>query len=265
MYPQVRTFSEENNLPSKAILIVDNCPAHGKDPLESDDGQIILVFLPPNVTAILQPMDQGPIKHLKMIYRNRLLSRVVNQSSNTDESVLSLLKKHSIRDAIILLKEAWDDISTSTLKSCWGKVLDYDEDDYTDEDMIPISELMQNASVMAETQRQLEAINPDHAFTIEEIDEWNNDLVDENDPIDDASDSDEESGEMVDDAAATDTKTTHTAALNHLNELLKWCNDHAEYGEKHITALLNIRPDIDKAIKNQPTKQTTINDFFRRT
>ncbi|CAD6216098.1 GSCOCG00011289001-RA-CDS, partial [Cotesia congregata] len=54
----------------KILLIVDNCPAHCKvDNLKF----IKLVFLPPNVTSVLQPMDQGVIKSLKTHYRKLLV------------------------------------------------------------------------------------------------------------------------------------------------------------------------------------------------
>lgn len=38
--------------------------------LQSDDGNIIAYFLPPNVIAAVQPMDQNLIKLTKLIYRS---------------------------------------------------------------------------------------------------------------------------------------------------------------------------------------------------
>lgn len=49
------------------ILMVDNCTAHCKMTLNN----IKLVFLPPNTTSVLQPMDQGVIKCLKGYYRKK--------------------------------------------------------------------------------------------------------------------------------------------------------------------------------------------------
>ena len=47
-------------LPPKAVLVLDNCPAHPEaEELISDDGNIFAHFLPPNVTSLIQPMDQG--------------------------------------------------------------------------------------------------------------------------------------------------------------------------------------------------------------
>lgn len=45
----------------KVLLIVDHCSAHTAD---VDLKAITLVFLPPNTTAALQPVDQGVIKNI---------------------------------------------------------------------------------------------------------------------------------------------------------------------------------------------------------
>lgn len=43
----------------KVILFIDNCPAH---PKEIPTDNVKIVFLPPNATSRLQPLDQGVIK-----------------------------------------------------------------------------------------------------------------------------------------------------------------------------------------------------------
>ena len=57
--PYVRKELTSLGLENKAVLVLDNCPA---DPdaeyLVSDDGKIIALYLPPNVTSLIQPMDQ---------------------------------------------------------------------------------------------------------------------------------------------------------------------------------------------------------------
>ena len=52
-------------------LIIDNCPAH---PSISNLTYVQFVFLPPNTTSILHPMDQGDIRSLKAHYRGRVVS-----------------------------------------------------------------------------------------------------------------------------------------------------------------------------------------------
>ncbi|CAB3224322.1 unnamed protein product [Arctia plantaginis] len=47
---------------SKVLLIVDNAPTHPTaELLERENGQFKTTFLPPNVTSLLQPMDQSVI------------------------------------------------------------------------------------------------------------------------------------------------------------------------------------------------------------
>ena len=61
-----RTFRMEGR---KIALLIDNCPVH---PSVSDLTNVQLVFLPPNTTSVLQPMDQGVIRSLKAHYRGEL-------------------------------------------------------------------------------------------------------------------------------------------------------------------------------------------------
>jgi len=60
-------------------------------------------------------MDQGIIQNLKVHYRKRLLRRrILAIDSNSDFS-LNLL------NAVYLLKQAWDDVTPTTLANCFRK------------------------------------------------------------------------------------------------------------------------------------------------
>lgn len=55
----------------KALLILDNCSAHPSDgELKSKDGKVTAQFLPPNVTSLIQPMDQGVLETLKRLCKS---------------------------------------------------------------------------------------------------------------------------------------------------------------------------------------------------
>ena len=62
----------------EAVLLLDNCAAH-PDVVElvSESGRIVAKFLPPNVTLLIQPMDQGVLVALKRIYKKKLLSKLI--------------------------------------------------------------------------------------------------------------------------------------------------------------------------------------------
>ncbi|XP_046564778.1 jerky protein homolog-like [Haliotis rubra] len=69
--PAVRQYLQR--LEEKAILLMDNCPAHPPTTtLILHDGKIRAVLLPKNTTSLLQPMDQGIIQAYKSHYRRGL-------------------------------------------------------------------------------------------------------------------------------------------------------------------------------------------------
>ncbi|GBM17648.1 Jerky [Araneus ventricosus] len=72
--PEVKESFKSFGLPedTKAILLLDNCKAHPPvDELVS--GHIVATLLPPNVTSLIQPMDQRVIQNFKCFYRRSFI------------------------------------------------------------------------------------------------------------------------------------------------------------------------------------------------
>ena len=68
----------ERRLEEKALLLLDNCRAHSPaNTLRSDDGKFCVMFMPPNTTSIIQPLDQGIISSFKRHYRTDLVKDIV--------------------------------------------------------------------------------------------------------------------------------------------------------------------------------------------
>lgn len=64
--PTVRKRLPELGVEPKVVLLLDNCSAHPNiDDLVSSDGKIRATFLPPNVTSLIRPMDQGILESIK--------------------------------------------------------------------------------------------------------------------------------------------------------------------------------------------------------
>ncbi|GFV08471.1 tigger transposable element-derived protein 1 [Trichonephila clavipes] len=53
--PEVEAYKKEKSLDFKVLLIVDNAASHP----ELEHPNVQLVFLPPNTTSLIQPLDQG--------------------------------------------------------------------------------------------------------------------------------------------------------------------------------------------------------------
>lgn len=94
----------------KILVLVDNCPAHCK--IENLTN-INLMFLPPNVTSVLQPMDQGIIRSFKCHFRKLLILKFIEHSENKN--------KISVLQAIRFMAEAWNAVTEETIKNCFKK------------------------------------------------------------------------------------------------------------------------------------------------
>ncbi|XP_050304065.1 jerky protein homolog-like [Anthonomus grandis grandis] len=102
--PEVTEFLQSQNLPVKAMLLLDNAASHPPaEQLRSDDGSIFTVYMPPNVTSLIQPLDQNAIRLTKLFYRKNLLSQIIG----TNQDIGDALKHISLKDAILNFALAW--------------------------------------------------------------------------------------------------------------------------------------------------------------
>lgn len=119
--PKVKRFLKERNLPEKAILVLDNAGTHPHE-LECEDAPgIKLLFLPANVTSLIQPMDQGVIECMKRRYRRKLLSEILGKMDTDSVDLISALKQINIKDVIYMTAESYNEIPSTTLVKSWRK------------------------------------------------------------------------------------------------------------------------------------------------
>lgn len=116
----------------KILLLVDNCSAHPKiDTLKC----IELVFFPPNVTSVLQPMDQGVIRSLKSHYRKQVVVKIITAIDEGEAEKITLL------DAIMMLSAAWRKVTKSTIAHCFRHAgLRINNNEFEEEDELPLAE-----------------------------------------------------------------------------------------------------------------------------
>ncbi|CAB1104665.1 unnamed protein product [Ectocarpus sp. CCAP 1310/34] len=77
----------------KVALLWDNCPGHR---IKNDDPQIVIIFLPPNVTSVFQPMDMG--------------CRGLNEAGQP-----------TMLDVTEILSQKWESFLDQTVIRCWLK------------------------------------------------------------------------------------------------------------------------------------------------
>ncbi|XP_015429410.1 PREDICTED: jerky protein homolog-like [Dufourea novaeangliae] len=119
--PEVVNFLKSKNLPQKAILLLENVSSH---PLISElkVGEIRAIFFPPNVTSLIQPLDQGIIEDMKNRYITNLLTYIINAQED-GLNYIEAMDSFSLKNAIELISDAWDQITHQRISNCWNKLL----------------------------------------------------------------------------------------------------------------------------------------------
>lgn len=121
--PAVKTYLIEKNLPLKALLLMDNAPAHPPG-VEEELGKGYkfseVMFLPPNTTPLIQPMDQNVIASFKKLYTKALFERCFEVTSETELTLREFWKNHfNILHCLRLIDKAWGQVSVRSLQSAW--------------------------------------------------------------------------------------------------------------------------------------------------
>lgn len=78
-----------------------------------------------------------------------------------------------------MLKSAWDELPNGVLVKAWNKIKNWDEDQYENEDNVPLSTLIEPNveynSTIQEVQLLLSKIGINVEMSIEDIESWNED------------------------------------------------------------------------------------------
>lgn len=101
----------------KILLFIDNCPSHSKSSINHELKSVKLVYLPPNYTSKLQPLDAGIIQNLKHSYRKRILANSIRFMEETNSR-----KTVDVLEAIRTVADAWHtDVKPETIQNCFRK------------------------------------------------------------------------------------------------------------------------------------------------
>ncbi|XP_023237333.1 jerky protein homolog-like, partial [Centruroides sculpturatus] len=116
--PEVKKHQLITGNSGNVLLLIDNAPSHL--------GKFKVVYLPPNVIPILQPMDQGVIESFKRYYRKALL-RMIIIGEKCEKTIQQVYAEINLKDTMYMAAETWATVKDSTLATAWNKLLPSDE------------------------------------------------------------------------------------------------------------------------------------------
>ncbi|XP_003738250.1 tigger transposable element-derived protein 6-like [Galendromus occidentalis] len=103
----------------KILLFADNATCH-KLEASVTLKNIRLIFMPPNTTSLIQPMDQGIIRATKAHYRSQVM-RLFLRDLESGRAIEECAKSIDVLKALHLLRQAWSQISRETIQNCFKK------------------------------------------------------------------------------------------------------------------------------------------------
>ncbi|XP_042240612.1 tigger transposable element-derived protein 1-like [Homarus americanus] len=117
--PFIENVKTKLNLSNKALVLMDNTSSHPKHLCSVNKG-INLTFFPPNVTSLIQPMDQGIIALLKRYYLKYTMIQIA-EAMNKDNNMTAATfwKSYTIKDAITNITLAWKSVPETELNGVW--------------------------------------------------------------------------------------------------------------------------------------------------
>ncbi|XP_040073753.1 tigger transposable element-derived protein 6-like [Ixodes scapularis] len=246
----------------KILLILDNCSAHHVNPQLN---AVTLMFLPPNATAKLQPLDMGIIRNFKVCYRRRVIERLLiaigRPSARGPQLTISLM------NAVEMLKASWMEVRSGSIKNCFRKAgisfspakqspAEASQDDAQSIDSTLWTQAVA-ASLTEEGQTWDDFVDADEDVIVSEsasdeaiVREVRQDIA--------ASDDEEDDEDDVGDGVAPSPPVSTATALGHIASLKQLVYARG-LSDVHIDQLSNLESAI---IGSALRKQTAITDFL---
>lgn len=100
-------------------LLLDNAGCH-RPGLKDKYSNINVIFLPPNTTSKLQPLNLGINQNFKVHYRKLFLRFVISKIDECD-TPSEVIKSVNILQAIRWVAQAWEAVSKDTVSKCFRK------------------------------------------------------------------------------------------------------------------------------------------------
>lgn len=253
--PEVEKHLQSKNLPRKALLILDNATTHPSVDIIKD-GEIKAMFLPPNVTSLCQPMDQGVLVTLKKLYRKKLLSCLI-EGIDEGLDLVEKLKQIDMLDVIGWISESWDELNPLTLVRSWRKLLDHEGNEFKEE--INDNELV----------TMMERIPGCEGSSECDVRDWMNEDGEAEPTLDEdivsalkSREENEEDSDYDEEDSNQNSKLTHSEGLKFIEGTLQYLQEQGA-AAMDILFLRRIRDEAARR-RNKSEKQMKITNFFVR-
>ena len=152
--PDARLKCAQQGIPFKVMLIMDNAPCHPH--IISDlHPNVKVVFLPPNTTSLVQPLDQEVIANVKRFYHTKMFDLLRSKTETCEEiqeiraedldgdadidepipepvlppdapqvltpemTVCEFWRKFTVKQALELIHLSWQEINEDTIHHAW--------------------------------------------------------------------------------------------------------------------------------------------------
>ncbi|XP_029410189.1 tigger transposable element-derived protein 2-like [Nannospalax galili] len=256
----------------KILLFLDSCSAHPPPELLVKSN-VFSIYLPHNVTSLIQPCNQGILRSLKSKYKHFFLNSML-ASVNRGLKIQDFLKEFSLKDAIYAVANAWNDVDKSTLTKAWHRLWAtmMFENDLTDEDFegfrdsnekMMISKLITYAkSLSAESVNKLEEADIEEMLNIDNDAPVVHPLYEgEIAEIGLYTDHHEDSSSNDDGIVSTGEKIPTDQMIKMCDQLIAGLKQCALISEQEIMALYSIK---EKLLRQKPVlrKQMTLGKVF---
>lgn len=229
--PSVENYLKWKNLDFKVLLLLDNSPSHPKD---LNHPNVKVIFLPPNITSLIQPLDQGIISTFKTHYFKKLLQWILEKVNSEYIEVMEAWKHFSIADCIGIIALSLKEVMPSTLNRCWKNVW---PESVQSRNMIELSE--NGISEIVEIAKSVRGEGFDD-MTIEDIQELLIEKdIDKMDPV--------EMALGINQIDSEDDSTDENSELQ--NFTLKSIQEGINLGKKLELYFLNADPSIERSTK----------------
>lgn len=116
--PEVETHLRNIGQDFKVILFLDNASQHSHEELIGRHPNVRVVFLPPNTTCFIQPLDQAINRSFKCKYMNRVVDEALVKLDHGTE-LSTFWKEFNLRRAIYHMDKAWTSVTSSTVQKAW--------------------------------------------------------------------------------------------------------------------------------------------------